>query len=254
MGIKLTARDTVAPWNSKVIPPVNRGLEGFFTFDTDASRFSRNRAIDKADAVVIGAPVAFPGYGRFKGLTNYIQTSISETDEQTIIVVGRAVAAIPAGASAGGDATTPFYVGNYQGASATPGVPGSAFGASLYHVAPATMTGIATRNNGSGAGTSAAVSLSGETPTDWSIRVLRTRSGAPTEVRNVTKGISLSGGNSNTRVLTDTKFRIGSATSGFAAEVDISFVGIHSVYLTDAELAAQVAAIRKRMARLGISV
>lgn len=254
MSVKIISSDTVAPWNSKVLPPVPRGLEGWFTFDTDASRFSRNRAIGKADAKIVGTPVAFAGYGRFKGLTNFIQTEIGETDEQTLIVVGRAVSPIPEGSSTVGDANTPFYLGNYRGSSITPGVSGVSYGTSLYHVAPATLTGGASRNNGSNAATSSVRSLSGEVPTDWAIRVLRAKSGALLDVRNVTKGTSVAGTDSQARVLTDAKFRIGSGTQAFGAEVDISFAGIHSVFLTDAELAAQVTVIRTRMARLGITV
>ena len=35
MGLKLISKGSVAPWNSTVIPAVTRGLEGWFTFDTD---------------------------------------------------------------------------------------------------------------------------------------------------------------------------------------------------------------------------
>lgn len=254
MTLALRSNDIVLPWNSIVVPPAPRGLEGWFTFDTDVTRFNRNHVAGKAAAAIIGTPEAFPGYGRFKGLSNYIQTDIAETDEQTLIVVGRAVSPIPAGASAGGDANTPFYVGNYQGQSVTPGVSGGAFGTSMYHVAPAGLTGIASRNNGSNVATSAAVSLTGEVPTDWSIRVLRTKSGVPTELRNVTKGIVQLGASSNARVLTGTKFRIGSGTTGFAGLVDISFVGIFSAYHTDAELASNLVPVRNRMTRFGIMV
>lgn len=254
MGLKLVANGTVAPWYSKVIPPVTRGLEAWFTFDTDASRFNRNRVIGKADASIVGKPTAFAGYGRFKGLENYIQTDITETDEQTLIVVGRAVSAIPEGAGTSGDENTPFYIGNYRGNAASPGFTGQSFGTSLFHVAPATLTGGASRSNGAGGASSAQQALSGETPTNWAIRVLRTRSSSGNEVRNVTRGAVAISANLSPRVLTDTKFRIGSGTTGFAGQVDISFAGIHSVYLTDAELAAQVVAIRTRMARLGITV
>jgi hypothetical protein len=254
MGIKLISNNTLAPWNSKVVPPVSRGLEGWFNFDTDAGRFGFNRALGKPDASIIGAPVAFATHGRFKGLSNYLQTKIAETDEVTLIVVGKAAAPIPAGASTSGDETTPYYVGNYRGASVTPGVVGTSFGTSLYHVATASLTGGASRNNGSNLPTSAIRSLTGETPTDWAIRVLRVKSGVPLEVRNMTKGTSAVGADTNPRVLTDTAYRIGSGTSVFGAEVDISAVIIHSVMLTDDELAKQVEIVRKRMARLGIIV
>ena len=250
MGTKLISNDTLAPWNSKVVPPITRGLEGWFTFETDANRFKRNRALGKGDAVIVGTPAAFSGYGRFKGLSNYIQTDIAETDEQTLIVVGRAVVAIPGG---GGDEFTPLYVGNYRGQSVSPGVTGASYGTNLYHNLPTTMIGAASRNNGAGGATSGPLTLTNEAPTDWGIRVLRTKSGVPSVVQNVTRGSMSIGTAIENRVLTDTKFRIGSGSQGFAGEVDISFVAIHSVYLTDAELSAQIAVIRKRMARLGIA-
>lgn len=254
MGIKLISNNTLAPWNSKVVPPVSRGLEGWFNFDTDAGRFGFNRALGKPDANIIGAPVAFATHGRFKGLSNYLQTKIAETDEVTLIVVGKAAAAIPAGAASGGDANTPFYVGNYLGNSGTPGVTGPAYGASLYHVATATLTGGASRATGAGGATSASTTVSAEVPTDWSIRVMRASTAMAVKTQNLTKNLSSQGSDVRARALSDSLFRIGSGTSGFAAEVDISTVIIHSVVLTDDELAKQVEIVRKRMARLGIVV
>lgn len=254
MGIKLISNNTLAPWNSKVVPPVSRGLEGWFNFDTDAGRFGFNRALGKPDASIIGAPVAFATHGRFKGLSNYLQTKIAETDEVTLIVVGKAAAAIPAGASTVGDATTPFYAGTYRGNSVTPGVTGPAYGASLYHVGTATLTAGACRENGAGGGTSAVNSVSGEVPTDWSIRVMRAASGVATKTQNLTKNLMSQGNDLRARALSDSLFRIGSGTTSFGAEVDISTVIIHSVLLTDDELAKQVEIVRKRMARLGIVV
>ncbi len=124
MGIKLIAKDTVAPWNSKVIPPVTRGLEGWFTFDTDASRFSRNRAINKPDAEVTGSPVAFATHGRFKGLVNFLKTQIPDSTEMIIMVIGKAVSTPPT--APGGGPDSPFYAGGFTGNSVDPTVPGLA--------------------------------------------------------------------------------------------------------------------------------
>lgn len=248
MGIKLISSDTVAPWTSKVVPPVTRGLEGWFTFDTDSSRFGFNRAIGKSDAAVVGSPTAYSTHGRFKGLLNYLLTQIDETDEQTIIVVGKSVAA-PTGAADGA-----FYAGNYTGNSKTPGYTGNAFGTSLYHQGATTLTAGAGRDNGSGVPTSASVTLTGGAPTSWAIRALRTKTGAPTEAHNLTAGTKSVGASSLTRVLADSKFRIGSATTSFAGEVDISCVAIYSKFLTEEEMAQIAATMRKRMARLGVTV
>lgn len=254
MGIKLISNNTLAPWSSKVVPPVSRGLEAWFTLDTDAARFGFNRALGKADANIIGAPVAFATHGRFKGLSNYLQTKVAETDEVTLIVVGKAVNPIPEGASTTGDANTPFYVGSYRGQSVTPGVVGAAYGTSLYHVTSDSITGGAARNNGEGGATSAVISAFGDVPTEWGIRVLRTSSRIATKTQNLTKNLMRESTDLRARVLSDALFRIGSGTAAFGAEVDISAVIIHSVVLTDDELAKQVEVVRKRMARLGILV
>lgn len=254
MGIKLKSNQ-IGPWHTKINVPVEQGLEAWFTFDTDAKRFFFNRAKDKPDAVIVGSPVAYATHGRFKGLANYLRTAVRETDGQTLIVVGKATAPIPAGASTTGDATTPFYVGNYRGASVTEGVAGTAYGTSLYHVQPATVTGGAARANDTGGATSAVTSVgAGEVPTDWGLRVLRTSSAMATRVQNLTRNTMVQGSDLRARALADSVFHIGSGTAVFGGEVDISAVAIFSRAITDAELNEVAAAIRKRMLRLGINV
>lgn len=255
MDIKLKSNQ-IGPWHTKINVPVEQGLEAWFTFDTDAKRFFFNRAKDKPDAVIVGSPVAYPTHGRFKGLADYLRTAIRETDGQTLIVVGKAAAPIPAGASTTGDATTPFYVGNYRGASVTAGVAGTAYGTSLYHVQPATVTGGAARANDTGGGATSAVTSvgAGEVPTEWGLRVLRTSSAMATKVQNLTRNTMAQGTDLRARALADSVFQIGSGAAVFGGEVDISAVAIFSRAITDAELNQVATAMRKRMLRLGINV
>lgn len=254
MGIALKSSH-IGPWHTKVNVAVANGLKAWFTFDTDARRFFYNRAQNQPDAVVIGTPIAYPTHGRFKGLTSYLRTAIKETDALTLIVVGKAVSPIPADASTTGDATTPFYVGNYRGASVTEGVTGSAYGTSLYHVRPDSLTGGAARDNGTGAATSAPNSLgAGEIPTEWGIRVLRVSSSMALKVQNLTRNTMSQGADLRPRALSDSLFQIGSGTAAFGGEVDISSVAIYDRVITDAELNEIAAAKRKRMWRLGINV
>lgn len=252
MGIKLIAKDTVAPWNSKVIPPVTRGLEGWFTFDTDASRFSRNRAINKPDAEVIGAPVAFSTHGRFKGLLNFLKTQIPDSVEMTILVVGKAVATPPN--APGGGPDTPYYAGGFVGQSVDLTAPGLGYGISLFHGTPDSLTGNGGRLNTAGTGpTSASATLTGEVPTNWGLRSVRA-SNTLTETFNLTRNVKLAGSVTTRRVLSDSVIRIGGASQTFGGEVDISAVAIYSAALTDAEMALVAEAMRKRTTRLGISV
>lgn len=253
MGMNFYTNDSVAPWYTPVRPPVKRGLEAWFNFDTDAARFYRNRAQNKPDADMIGSPVAFSAFGRFKGLSNFLQTKVPESDEMTLIVVGRAAHPVPGGSTVG-DENTPFYVGNYRGQAISAGVEGTSYGTNLFHVSPTTLVGGSSRKTDTGVATSAQFSLPNEVPTDWGIRVLRTSSAKGMTVQNITKGTTAHSPDVRQRVLTDTLFRIGGGTYGFAAEVDISAVIMHSVWLSDLELNQQIALPRARMARLGISV
>lgn len=248
MGIKLIADGTVAPWTSKVVPPVTRGLEAWFTFDTDVSRFGFNRAIGKENSILVGAPSAFPTHGRFKGLSNYVQTPIVETDEQTLIVVGKLVNA-PVDSATGA-----LLLGNYIGSSATPGLTGVAAGVSIYFPS-ASFTAQVGRSSGSGGIAGDIVAMTTMTPaTSWAIRAVRTKSGQMTKVYDLTANISKEGVSSASRGLSNTKFRVGSGTSGLSGESDISAAAIYSKCLTDEEIDLVAAVMRKRMARLGITV
>ena len=254
MGIALKSNH-IGPWHTKVNVAVADGLKAWFTFDTDARRFFYNRAKNQPDAVIIGNPIAYPTHGRFKGLTNYLRTGVRETDGMTLIVVGKAAAPIPAEASTTGDAITPFYLGNYRGASVTEGITGSAYGTSLYHIKPDTLTGGAARDNGTGAATSVVNSLgAGEIPTEWGIRVLRVSSSMGLKVQNLTRNTMSQGEDLRPRVLSDSLFQIGSGTAAFGGEVDISSLAIYDRVITDAELNEIAVAKRKRMLRLGINV
>ena len=255
MGLKLISKGSVAPWNSTVIPAVTRGLEGWFTFDTDISRFSLNRAPGKLDALLTGTPTAFATHGRFKGLVNFLETQIVETANMTMVVVGKAVNAVPSGASPSGDANTPIYVGNYFGDSATEGYLGNVYGTSLFHAAPATLTGNGARESGSGGIMTGAVDLLDELPTAWGIRAVRaSEAPAGNAVFNLTRGVMTLSGAVTPRLLANTKMRIGSAHRNFGGDVDISAVAIYSVALSDGEIHQVADSMRKRMARLGITV
>jgi hypothetical protein len=252
MGIKITAKGTLAPWNMKLVPPVTRGLQGWFTLDTDAARFGFNRVMDKPDAEIVGAPTAFATHGRFKGQVNFLKTQIPDSIEMTILVVGKAVNAPPA--AAGGGPDSPYYAGSFYGNSVDPQIAGTGYGVSLYHQAPDTITGTAGRVNSTGlAPTSGAASVPADVPTSWGLRAVRVDA-AKTQAFNLTRNASFTSGTTTRRILSDSVVRIGGASSTFGGEVDISAVAIYSVALTDAEMALVANAMRKRMSRLGIAI
>lgn len=247
MGVQLIA-NVPAPWNTKVLPPVTRNLEGWFTFDTDSSRFAFNRAPDKLDATIVGSPTAFPTHARFRGTVNYLQTQISDTDEVTLIAVAKTANTFVAGVDGG------FIIGCHLGPVVTPGFTGNASGANLYFDHPTQMKGSASRDNLAGGSNTSGVTGTGTPNNTWSLRTLRAKSGVVTTLIDHTANVTVNGVDANQRVLTGNKYRIGSATAGFNSDIDVSFVGIHSARLTDNELALQVATVRERMRRLGITV
>lgn len=252
MGILLVAAGAVAPWNSKVALPVMRGLEAYFTFDTDAARFGFNRAPGKADALVTGAPLAFVTHGRFNGQTNFLTTKISETPNQTIIVVGKSVATVPVGST---QIDQPYYVGNAYGSSVNPPYVGkTSTGVNLYHPDNARLSASGARDNGSGDPSSAAASLGATPATSWAIRAARVTDTGPNVAMDLTSNTSAVGTNTNARILNDKTYRIGAVALNASALVDISTVAIYSVALTDAEIQLIAGVMRKRMLRLGIVV
>ena len=252
MGVLLVATGAVAPWNSKVALPVTRGLEGYFTFDTDAARFGFNRAPGKSDALITGAPVAYASHGRFNGQANFLTTKIAETVEQTIIVVGKSAASVISG---GTQSDQPFYVSNSYGSAVNPPYVGqSATGVSLSHPDNARLAAAGCRDNGSGVPVSGSVSLTATAANNWAIRALRVAAGGFNTALDLTFGGSAVGANSNARTLNDKTYRIGGAALNNSALVDISAVAIYSVALTDSEIQLVAGVMRKRMARLGIVV
>lgn len=246
MGIKLISPGSLAPWYTKVIPPVSRGLEGWFCLDTAIERIGFNRAIGKANAKVVGVPVVYATHARFKGGLNYIETTIAETAEFTIFVVGKA-----AGALGGtGTSTAVPYVGNYGGASN-----GLSGGVELYHITDSTLTGQANRLNSTGDGSTSASAQISDVAANWGIRCLRSSVAGGTQAWNLTTGVKGNQPLSTNRLLASVPLRIGGTyASTFNGESDISHVAIYSVALTDEEITAIAAAMRKRASRLGINV
>ncbi len=83
---------------------------------------------------------------------------------------------------------------------------------------------------------------------------MRTKTGAKSKIFDITNGISIEGTDTTLRPLADTFFRVGSTTIDYNGESDISAAAIYSAYLTDSEINEVAAVMRKRMARLGITV
>ena len=247
MGTKLISNDTIAPWYSKVVPPVTRGLEGWFTFDTDVSRFAMNRAIGKPNGSIVGNPIAFPTHGRFKGLTNYVRTQARDTDEVTLFVVVKSLL-VP---TSNADGVAP--VSSYRGNSMTPSLPGSSGGSSIFLRGSSVVSAGMSRST-TGVYNLELINIVSGAQTSWRLLCARSKTGSTTKIFDLTNNVSVTGTDVTTRPLCDQFFKIGSATQDYAGESDISSAAIYSAYLTDDEISLVAGAMRRRMARLGINV
>lgn len=248
MGLKLTSPGSLAPWYTKVIPPVTRNLEGWFCFDTSLERIGFNRAPGKGNAKLVGNPTIFPTHARFKGGNNFLETLISETAKFTVLVVGK----VPGPLGGTGTPTAAPYVGTYAGAGNNPLGTG---GMCLYHQTDTTLGGQAWRVNAAGDGTTSSQANAADSPTAWGLRALRCDGANGTKVMNLTTGISANQPLATERVVSISPVRIGGVYgTTFLGETDISHAVIYSDALTDDELALVAASMRKRMARFGIAV
>ncbi|CNH15967.1 hypothetical protein [Yersinia intermedia] len=253
MGVELISVGSVAPWYTKVSPPVIRGLEGWFCFDTDISRIAFNRAPGKSDAVIVGLPVVNDKFSRFKGLSNYLNTNIPESTEMTVFVVGKSAVNLPEQSIPANYAGYPMYFGNYPGGDST--VPGhTTYGCGLFHDTPTKLSMTASRlSAGTGLATSAQAQIT-DTPSAWGLRVVRVGEGVKTRTMNLTTGVAGEYAAITQRLPSTHTLRIGGAYSTFTGEVDISQIVIYSAALTDEEIAAVASLMRVRSARLGITV
>lgn len=253
MGVELISVGSTAPWYTKVSSPVTRGLEGWFCFDTDISRIGFNRAPGKPDASIVGQPVVKTGHVEFKSLSNYLNTSIPESADMTVLLVGKSIS-IPNASPATSFETTPMFFGTYVGPSALPGYSQSN-GMSLYSNRPGVLYAGAARDDGTGANQQAVIAASmAEEPNSWALHAMRIGNSIPTDLFNLTTNQKSTRVNANIRVPSTNNLRIGGAYYQFAGEVAISQVVVFSVALTNDEINKIAALMRTRAARLGITV
>jgi hypothetical protein len=247
MATIIEAHDTVAPRNSPIIPKVSRGAEAWYTFDTDTSLFYFNRLPGKPNGTIIGSPTATASYGVFKGLSNYINTNVYETQNVTHIAICRSTA-VPVNSANG-----VMFVGNTSANTITPGYTGLSFGVSLFSNS-AGVSASGARGTEAGTSGSFTVTDSNDNPTNWAIRAVVINASGNNAYYNLTSGTSVIGNSTGPRTLNGLNFMIGSAVSQYPEATNISAVAIYSVALTLDELNIVAGQMRVRANRLGLSV
>lgn len=251
MGTKITSVGTRAPWNSRILPPVTRGLEFWFDADTEIRRGAFNRAMSKPAGTITGTPAAAATYISMSPGTGYVATQTQETIECTLFTLAK---------TQNVDAPT-MFVSSFSSAvnpALAPGYSGASFGMSIYSKAAGDMLWSACRDNGSGGLTSSGISLAGSKKSnEWAIRVMRVAADKTT-AWDKTTGLTAASANRLTRVPATDPIRVGSPVgsanqAAYPGVVDISQAIYYSAALTDAEIDQIVEVMRKRAARLGIT-
>lgn len=251
MGTAITAKNSNAEnaGMRKFSPPVSRSLEAWHFLNEGVAKAATNYALGKNDAQVIGAPLEFPSYIQFKGLTNYLQTEVKESATSTTFSVIRTKDTL-----AGADHTPAFY-GNYRS-----GVQGGSYLA--VGINDGLLTKVSSRfsNVGQSAVTSSPITLLAGMINlgEWSLVIDITKSGF-NAIQNATTGL----GRERTdvtygRSISAEKYRVGSmhdTSTPWKGTADMALWAHYSTELTPSEIASTVAVIRAYMLRrFGIAV
>lgn len=246
MGVRLVAKgvdaESVA---TEYAAPVRRGLEAVHFLNTSLTKAARNFAPGKGQSKVVGAPVPQTAYLTCKGMVNFIESAMSETESMTMFVIARTAV------DGSVVADRPMFLGNYQGQA---GDSGPAYGVSIYLSALNRIT--ATAGYGSDAGTNTNV-LAGVTKPAvanvWGLYMIQV---TPTAVvmRDFTVGLTQTTSASLPRRLSTGKIRIGSGQTNLSGNCDVAVFQGHSVALNESEIQATAADLRAYAARRGLTV
>jgi hypothetical protein len=242
MGVRFVAKGVDAEaYATEYAAPVRRALEGVFFTNGSAEKCARNYAPGKPSGAIVGAPVAVASYATFKGLTNYIQTQIAETESMTLFAIGKAVVVV------GDPQQIPMFVGSYN--------TGVLSGVSIYAAGPTSIRGTAGYGNDDASNINASVGVATDPVSAWHLySVTVTPTGVAT--RDHTSNLTLVGVNPGMpRRLAGRTIRLGSGYSGgIQGPVDLAAIQIHSAALTDDERNKTVADLRAYALRKGITV
>lgn len=250
MGTAIVAKNSNAETSGikKFIPPVTRNLEAWHFLNTDVAKAVTNYAIGKGDATVVGTPIEAPTYLRFKGLLNYIETTVMDTPTSTVFSVIRSKDLMTT------NANSPAFYGTY---------PINGMGSMLY-INPANGSLVKTASRYSDVEQAVITSAPISTPAsaivigEWSLfvditttsvnRALAVTSGSDRSTTGTTYG----------RAVPPAVYRIGGSYSGstqFEGTADIALWAHYSTVLTTSEINAVVERIRAYMLqRQGITV
>lgn len=223
-------------------PPV-AGVTGLFIFGQTQDNLL-NRITGQYGATTVGNPTYNNGYATFAGVSGYLQSDILESDDQTIITVGRAL----------GDGSTQANRGSFYGtfnqALTDDGVSGNG-GTGLYQTAMGTILAQATR--GDTTVESDAIIIN-NTQNAWALYVHETPNTLASKITNETTKVTGTSTNTKPRKKTDKAYRIGSSVTSNSGSVDVGIILFCNKVYSEYERKKLVDWIRNLATARGIAV
>ena len=234
---------------TEIILPVMRGIVGIFYPTDDGPTSIQNWLDGGADASVVGTPTYGAGYVRSPDASNRISTGLAETLASTLYCVWRSSAAFSS------SSTRPIPFGIFRSQS-------SGFAGTSIRVtatpssAPAATVDLSAARDNAGTPTLLGAAITVADASAWNLIVGRVKDGAVTgarHIKNWTTGVEASADAATGRTLANTSggtniLSIGNNSSLSYGTCDVACAILANVAHTDAEVAANVAAIREALA------
>lgn len=230
--------------------PVQNDLLYSGVFNSRTSGFwERNFAPSGVAGAVVGVPTLADSGAtvQFTGLTNYIQTTVQETDELTVLMVAATDATLA------DDANKPCFFGTWTAPPADD--PG---GSDTFGVHSRITTSGALRM-GAGRGTSTSDDVNGDAAvtvadhTALAIYTMTAQSGVVTSMTDHTNGNTAVDDSTANRLLTAATYRVGSGYKQYGGTCRLGQLRIWGAVKSDAAIAEEVRFTRWSMAQLGVS-
>ncbi|WP_431281674.1 hypothetical protein ACQW02_20015 [Humitalea sp. 24SJ18S-53] len=229
------------------LPPVADGLQGWWYFGGTLAQSIRNLAPGGVDATATGSPAVSTGHISCIGNSVYLNTSIPETAELTILIALRSFATF---ANTANEVMPLSTYGSNGGAGFWLAKSGASVG-------PIGILRAHSFVDNAGAYLQVPASITEANLSTWKFASMTVDDGVGTNVYDQTGGLTAAGTSALARkiVVPPRTFRIGSSyNTSFQGGVDLAFAAIYSRVLTLAERTSVYAAAQITLARRGITV
>lgn len=231
---------------SKYLPPVMQGLEYLFLGDADSP--GKNWAVDRPDGEVYGTPVRGPDgiSWRFKGLANFVEAGSWEVDSETHFIVCRTFAQLDE------QKTSPQFFGTAFGVPVKEDTTNNTYGSRLYISTAGAVRYAAGRGTSVDDHVQGDAAVSVDDHKKYQLFVCRTD--PVNTILDASTGASSINSSSAPRFPARRRYRLGSGYATQEGECDVLAWAKFSAALSDDQVTAMVADMRRYCATLGVTV